>query len=287
MANSADYATVIERYISSSDRSTLPVVLDELCSPIEGAYLHEKKDPQSIDLWPLWNAVAQIAKERGDESSQSNLIDLVQKIKTRDVLQRRNDATNEAEIFITWAGTVWIELPVLGASLREQWNQIGRNAPNSEWTNINSFAAQLTSSGAHDCSLFGLWSFRDALEIRRPRTIRETSEDTKQAKPGEEVPLESVLPATLEWLRYCSPILSRKCKDEGHETSALADLGKGSDHLGQLAIEAGLTTKGFSTGRWDFWLRRLEEIAGATDGAGGREKVAKLAYQGLERMRAQ
>jgi hypothetical protein len=49
----------------------------------------------------------------------------------------------------------------------------------------------------------------------------------------------------------------------------------GRDQLGRLGREADLTGHGFTTGRWDFWRRRLEDLT-ATGG-----QIAGQAREGL------
>ena len=171
----------------------------------------------------------------------------------------------------------WSELPSLGLSMREAWNTAPPQSTPEEWSNLNGFAARLTANESSDFSLFALWSLRDALEVPRQLTERQTGAGDSQS--SQETSVDELLPAAIEWLEICGSqmvactIQSRVYAQEGQSPDP--------GWLGKLAKDTGIAKGGFSVRRWQFWRRKLQEISEARDNAGGREKIAKVAYQGL------
>jgi len=156
--------------------------------------------------------------------------------------------------------------------------QLGR------WETLHAFVARATGAPLVDGKLCALWALREALEVDRPSTKR--APETKEQTPGQDdntaVSMDALLPAAFAYLEYC-PALVAVWSLRSHLFAQEED-----DNLGALCEkETGIAKNGYSIRRWRFWQHRVQEIAGMKDEAGGREKVAKLAYKALEQMNEQ
>jgi hypothetical protein len=180
------------------------------------AVLAGADDPEAM-LWAAWSTVTQAAATAAGEQAMAGLVDLVTAVQRREIPGVR-----------VWDLRVFLDLPVLGAQLREEWNG-GRAVP--EWTALNSFAARLTAAGTHDALLLGLWTISAALETFDG--------------PG------ANLPAAVEWFRHAGEQLAG-ATIHGRTYAA---------RLGPLAEQAGVTEPGFSTPRWAFWRSRLHTVS--------------------------
>ena len=246
--------------------------------PISQTIRQDANDNPRFDH--LWDALILVAENQlltDDTTKLDRLAELVRAIKDLGPL------VHSGQTVKTDVGTAWTDLPYLGAQIREAWNTAPPKSSTEQWANLNGFAARLTASETQDFSLFAIWALRDALETPRPLTERQTSGGDTQAKSEEEVSVDELLPAVLQWLEYWGDgmvaltVRSHVYTKEGQSNDPA--------FLGKLANDAGIAKGGYSVRRWGFWRKRLEEISKAKDDAGGREKIAKLAYQGLEKMK--
>ena len=274
-----------------NDPTTLPTAISNaahsLTTHYTSTYQNSMTSPEHLGFPIIYGAIldAALASKAEDAPAQDKLIALLKAIRNLGVLKRTN-STNVVEVCETWGGRVWADLPQLGAEMRERWNASPPDTNAIRWANFNAFLARCTQSGVHDGTLFGVWALREALETSRTRTKRESDGNRKaesKALGHEEVPLEEVLPAAVEWLNYAREHLAQMSKQ-----GSKLDRGENQPDptwLGPMAREGGVQESGLSVGRWRFWARRLEEISQAKDDSGGREKMAKIAYQALARMK--
>ncbi|KAL9048940.1 MAG: hypothetical protein Q9162_007469 [Coniocarpon cinnabarinum] len=241
--------------------------------------LEQKSGGSDTDFGLLWNAFIYVTKNHlspQDESKLDRLAALVRAIKDLGPL------TVNGEPVKTKSGTPWTDLPRIGLAMREEWNSSPPRCSPTQWASLNGFAARLTALDAADFSLYGIWALRDALETPRLLTERQSGEGDSQAKKDEEVSVDELLPAVLQWLQACGD----KMVALTIQSHVYTQPGQSNDpaFLGKLASDAGIAKGGYSVRRWGFWKKRLHEISEAHDNAGGREKIAKLAYQGILRM---
>ena len=269
----------IQAYLDS-DASPSPETVKFVTDPIVRTVRENPESPQDLRFDLFWDAFILLAKNQltiDDAAKIIRLVDLVDDIKASGYIMIEDSPVKTA------LGSPWTDVPYLGAQMREAWNQAPPVLSAEQWANLNQFAARLTWRGTIDLSLYAIWSLRDALEAPRPLTERQTGEGDKQAQNASEVSVDELLPGALEWITTCAEMLA----DLSYAKKSYKDPNKpGPDpaFLGKMAKDAGLEETGFNEARWRFWQKRLAEVSQAKDDAGGREKVAKLAYQGLQSM---
>ena len=243
----AHFTAVVDRYLDSEDDMPSAAGAAEFTKPLDRAFLGGTAGEAPVEemLWAAWAAVISAA-DTSDDGTRSRLVELVGAVRDRGILARP-----DGQECVVWDMRAHADLPVFGAQMRETWNFSPPAVPAVTWANLNAFAAQLTVAGV-DFSLYAIWALRAALE--------EDSPD-----------LRRVLPAAVEWFRHAGPELASLAVQR-------AAYAHGSDQGGTLCLGAGLADRGFSVGRWNFWRRRLEDIAAA----GG--DTAVHARRGLEYM---
>jgi hypothetical protein len=225
------------------------VAAAEFTGPIDHAFLRCDAGEARLEamLWPAWQAVISAA-DMPDDDARSRLVELIGAIRDRGILARPG-----GQECVVWDMRAHADLPVFGAQMRETWNSAPPARSAQSWANLNAFAAQLTAVGI-DFSIYAIWALREALEEDGPE-------------------IEQVLPAAVQWLRHAGPVLGSRAAE------CAADV-LGRDQPGRLGREAGLTGHGFTIERWDFWRRRLDDLA-ATGG-----QIAAEAREGLRYMDA-
>lgn len=291
-SNADHYKESIKTYRSGSSN------VSSIIEPITSLYRKSGAAACESDLWTLWGIILDTATNTSaaDISSQQNLANLVKEIKAQGPITTGSDAD-------TSAGKLWTGLPFLGYALRERWNDAPPFMSTDAWTNLNMFVACLCAANVHDANLLGLWTLRMALEVQRPLTERDASGNPKLRNAT----LDELLPAACAWLSesvlehvatlsiqgrgfrqganqpdpgQCGEMA--KAGETGAEEEGLAS----GDRAGQGKMVARVEESGFSAQRWRFWCARLRAVSEMRDEAGGREKVAKIAFQTLEGMRA-
>ena len=273
------YVKVLENYLAQKKDDT---VAQKQAQSIASSFIEQAQTDSSsrprFDL--LWDAFILVAKNHltvDDAFKVESLAELAKAIQDLGTLSLNGQPVK------TDLGTAWTELPYLGAQMREAWNTAPPDSSTEQWANLNSFAAQLTAKEASDFSLFAIWTFRDALETPRPFTERETGNSDAKAKTEVDVSTDELLPAVLQWLEVSGDKLVA-LTIESHDYTRAGQSSPDPAFLGKLAKDVGIVKGGYSPRRWRFWRKRLEEISRAKDDSGGREKVAKLAYQGLQKL---
>lgn len=271
----------IEAYLNQNPAQDATVEsIGYVTDPITAAAHQNADSPDKLRFDLFWDAFILVAKNQlttDDTTKLNRLVSLIKSVKSLGYI-----TVNGAPVK-TDLGYPWTDLPYLGSQMREAWNQAPPTSSAEQWANLNGFVARLTHTDIHDFSLYAIWSLRDALETPRPLTERQTGEGDKQASKEEEVSTDELLPGALEWISNCADLLA-KLVGQNKSFKPADRPGPDPGFLGQLAKDAGLTEGGFNAARWSFWRKRLEEISQTRDDAGGREKIAKLAYQGLQNM---
>lgn len=293
------YTPTITAYITSPPPSR-PSLITALTQPT--THLFESSGAAACEshLWAFWSAVLStaISTPSTDLDTHNTLVTLVGDVKALGPLTRDTDGGKE--VADTWGGRLWSDLPLLGASLREKWNDSPPAMSGEEWGNLNMFVARLTQTEVHDGAILGLWAIRDALEEKRPLNAREGSGDSNVS--GGKVGLDELLPGALAWFEGAGEQISSMCKDgrsfakgpQHGDPGACGELAKqgevGAEEeglaVGGLAGEGKMVGRvkegGFNETRWRFWRARLRALSERRDEAGGRDKVAKVAYKGMD-----
>ncbi|KAG7445542.1 uncharacterized protein BT62DRAFT_840942, partial [Guyanagaster necrorhizus] len=106
-----------------------------------------------------------------------------------------------------WGLTLWKDLPVFGANMREHWNffdaneDVERTPKRERWVNLNAFVAGLTAARIHDFELYALWQLRDAIE--EPIEEREGEGGEKRIDKS----FDAKIPAAVQWILYCGELI--------------------------------------------------------------------------------
>lgn len=91
---------------------------EKFCEPVEDKYM-QTQDNEAIEelLWTAWQAVIETAKATPHHSEKrQKLVDFVLDIQKRPALAK------DGKVCKVWDATVWADLPVFGAQVRENWN---------------------------------------------------------------------------------------------------------------------------------------------------------------------
>jgi hypothetical protein len=205
-------------------------------------------------LWLSINHASRKTPFPGDESGQMlKLVRLVQTLKLRPNPPLPEGATPALLNNWVWkSGKLWSDLTLLGASMRESWN----DAPGGTmgftklevkaWERENAFVAHLTVTGTAYYLDYGIWAMRDALEggIERMNQARCTPEfKAKQ--------LEVTLGVTVVWLSIAGKEMYQQ-RIETAEPGLVMENGM---------VAAWRTSTEISDARWKFWKKRLAEFA--------------------------
>lgn len=253
------YTAVVAEYLRPDGAASLDGAVAKFVAPIRAAFVRHRVPEDHIEglLWRAWHAVVEAAcvpsaVPAALDRVHERLARLLNAVEGQGVLIR-DPGSERCRV---WGQVVFTDLPVFGAEMREQCDlvQFGPDAT-ERWPAFNAFAARLTAAGI-DFALYAIWTLRDCLE--------ETS-------PG-----PADLPAALPWFAHCSGLLHSLA----HRPGDLPWYSGAPGRLGALAARSGLTHGGFTVARWEFWQRRLEEIATGPGPAG------QLAGRALHHLRA-
>lgn len=287
------YTTSLSAYLSSAD--SISETVQRLTHPIANQYQKQASSAgaNDLNLEALWTSILRAASTAPpaptpNEPSphHTKLLAVVKAIAALGPLTRDSDSAQATHD----NGVVWTDLPAFGHAARTKWNEAPGSGAQSlsadAWTNVNAFAALVTadqelgaSKPSCDLSLFALWSLRSALEQDLPATSRDKSSGSSATAS-----LDDVLPAAVAWLENAGEVLAQLCQKGKSYVPAGRD-GPDPAWVGALGKDK-ISVGGFSSERWTFWRSRLIEISQARDDAGGREKVAKVAHHGVEKMDA-
>jgi hypothetical protein len=158
---------------------------------------------------------------------------------------------------------LWTDLPFLVTDLQVAWIEALEPEiipPPDQLANLAGFTARLVAFGICEAELSqcGLLLLRAALETAR-RVL-----EGDQSSGDTDIPLSYFMPALLAWFRHGSYKLFSLCA-RGHasnpEINAKADFEDRWVAAGPLLSDQEEGVLGFSMIRWEFWKRRLDDIA--------------------------
>ncbi|KAK0474459.1 hypothetical protein EDD18DRAFT_1090718 [Armillaria luteobubalina] len=190
-------------------------------------------------LWDLWSTINYKAErtKSDDAIAHGKLVELV------DAIKHLESPTNDAgEKSKCWEMTLWEQLPVFGANMRESWNcafSLSRSEERvvrrERWINLNAFVARLTAVRIDDFELYAIWQLRDALE-----------------EPVEDSSFDAKIPAAVQWILYCGELIYTSKREYEHgprvgDPARGGELWKGDK-------------RGFCEERWRFWKSRFAEL---------------------------
>ncbi|KAE8322465.1 hypothetical protein BDV39DRAFT_183859 [Aspergillus sergii] len=219
------------------------------------------------DMQELWYMIIQGAKiTDAKHPAQDRLAGQILHAKEMDILRRRNKTSGVEEEASTSHGKIWVDLPFLVQEFQVAWNAADE-LPAKQRHNLSAFIARLSAWGVcgSELCICALSIFRDTFETRRPLTA------TDDQQGHGLLPIADLLPAAVAWFELCGYKIESLClSGQRFESST----------VGELAREAQVVPDtGFSTSRWLFWRRRLEEISHC-----GHAEMAALAERGMRVM---
>ncbi|KAB8068021.1 hypothetical protein BDV29DRAFT_185219 [Aspergillus leporis] len=212
------------------------------------------KSDLSIDLYEhdlreLWYLIIQGAKVTdAKHPAQDRLAGQILHAREMGVISRRGAASGVEEEALTSNGKIWVDLPFLVQEVEVAW-KAAAELPAKQRHNLSAFIARLSAWGVCDPELCAcaLSIFRDTFETRRPLTA------TNDKQGDALLSIAELLPAAVVWFELCAYKIESLC---------LSTQGFVSLTIGDLAREAQVVPDtGFSTSRWLFWRRRLEDIS--------------------------
>lgn len=247
--------------------TSLAKAQDKFAGPVEDEFM-STQNAENVEglLWTAWKSVVQLAKESAHETSKrQKLVDFVLSLQQRPKLEKGDVVCR------VWDATVWSDLPVFGAEIRESWNSckslmnarlphtltllVASDSSSAEeqhqWLNINAFTAALVAS-AHshgdkpDFTLFGIWALRSAFEEDKPSKI--------------------ALEAGAAWLIVASRALFELSKSEKSFDGKLARAGSSSQDK---------QWTGYNSERWQTWLSKLNAVNASELNGRGQDLVSK------------
>ncbi|KAI0870328.1 hypothetical protein GGS24DRAFT_510984 [Hypoxylon argillaceum] len=251
---------------------------------------------QLQNLWHLYYVAGKHCSEEAVAPAILQLIETSQRgLLTRNQLGSSGAVTVEHAPVVVRVGAhivqqyLWQDLPFLVPDMTSYWQQDGARMSRSQRGRVSAFWASLaaasTAPWAYGLCRIALLVLRDALETQR-RLVRAGvepagGEDGENAgRTTDMLTVADLLRAAHAWLARAGGRIAQLCDAGdagGHAASALAIVPVPEDvsQPGPLALAAGVQAVpgGFSSQRWFFWLRRLDEIGAETspqgDGGGG------------------
>ena len=145
-------------------------------------------------LWELWFEVVEMIKYIPyNHPWQDKMVSLLSEIK-----EVPREVTPEMEeLERGWGMYFWQDLPILGATMRETWNDGPLDDvssitffPPDVWANLNAFAARLTAASVLNFETYAIWILQHTLEEEvRDRVIDDN------------------MPAAATWIAYAGWLL--------------------------------------------------------------------------------
>ncbi|UNI20308.1 hypothetical protein JDV02_006408 [Purpureocillium takamizusanense] len=266
----------------NGDEHTLDVTVQSHIPVLTFRYMNTTF-PLSVmeaEMHNLWNTVIQAAKYwSASNAKHDTLVRHILSARARGTLTRPL-ATIEADgdisderldvILCSDGGEFWSDLPFLGQDLVEEWTERYYRADYCDEIdlrfNLAAFIGRLISVGIHRGPAACVLSlFRETLETPRHLVSAEASIN---ASPGTgdttkdtRLPVNSLIHALLQMLRHSEGRIIDLSNGDGVDMAEATRPPPQVSSLGELAIQSGLSSPGFSPSRWRFWIQRLEELA--------------------------
>ncbi|KAI1336804.1 hypothetical protein F5Y15DRAFT_195433 [Xylariaceae sp. FL0016] len=241
--------------------------------------------PQLQNLWHLYY----VAGRHCVESTVASLVIQILETSSRGMLSRSRLASSgevEREYAPLYVRTgddmiqqyLWQDLPMLVPNMTSYWMRDFARMSRSQRVRLSHFLASLaaasTAQWAYGLCGIALLVLRDTLESDRRlvRAIVEPGgEDSENnGRSVDMLTIADLLLAVDAWLMRAGKRIVQLCEvgDGTADGSLSALIPEQICQTGPLAAEAGVqsVTGGFSSQRWLFWLRRLDEIGGELAG---------------------
>jgi hypothetical protein len=167
---------------------------------------------------------------------------------------------------------VWQDLPFFVPHMTGYWVRDCARMSHTQRVRISSFWGSLVAASSAPWSYglcrIALIVLRDTLETQR-RLVRAVVEPGGENSENSDrtidmLTMADLLPAVNEWLTRAGRRIAQLCEagDSGVAAGLALPVSDEVSQLGPLAQAAGVppVSGGFSTQRWFYWLRRLEEI---------------------------
>lgn len=265
----------IHQEAQRGNNHTLDITVQSHIPVLTFRYVHTTI-PMSLieaEIHHLWYTVIEAAKHwDATNPKQDTLVRYLLSARARGTLTRplvtvvadgpnanggnRQDATAFSD-----GSMFWSDLPFLGQDLMEEWKQRFYTAEydggNILRSNLAAFLGRLVSVGIwKGPAACALSLFRETLETPRPLV---STADAKDSGKDTVLPIKTLVLALQQMLCHSEGViinLSNKSVD-------IADsfLSPEFSGLGELAIQSGLSSPGYSPDRWCFWIKRLKELA--------------------------
>ncbi|KAI3326709.1 hypothetical protein HD806DRAFT_415119 [Xylariaceae sp. AK1471] len=171
---------------------------------------------------------------------------------------------------------LWQDLPFLVPDMTSYWTQDCARMSRSQRVRISFFWASLVVASSAPWSYglcrIALIVLRDTLENQRPLVragVEPGGEDSENAgRTIDMLTIADMLLAVNAWLVRAGGRITQLCEagDANAATGLTIPMPEEVSQLGHLAQAAGIRAVpgGFSSQRWFFWLRRLDEIGAET-----------------------
>ncbi|KAI1213843.1 uncharacterized protein F4807DRAFT_409338 [Annulohypoxylon truncatum] len=196
-------------------------------------------DGSPADTCSMWTVIIQLSRYiPPDHPWQDSLVQAVDNLRQQ-----------EGPISDQYKYALWKNLPELALCMREEWNEIpteineeGFSKEQMEelmedfvrWKNQNSFAARLTGPSFAPWLTLPIWQLREALETPPAKGARQ----------------ECRVWVACEWILRCAEIIFEDMNSDEEPNNAF-----------QTGSLCGEDIPQFSIKRWEFWKKRLGEIA--------------------------
>ncbi|KAI1823422.1 hypothetical protein F4861DRAFT_325198 [Xylaria intraflava] len=167
---------------------------------------------------------------------------------------------------------LWQDMPFLVPDMTDYWVQDCARMSRSQRMKISSFWASLVAASSAPWSYgmcrIALLTLRDTLETQRRLVLAGVEPGGQDSEnPGRTIDMLTIadlLPAVHAWLTQAGGRITQLCEEgDGQAATSLAmPVPEDVSRPGPLAVAAGIQAApgGFSSQRWLFWLRRLDEI---------------------------
>ncbi|KAI0910020.1 hypothetical protein F4824DRAFT_469084 [Ustulina deusta] len=175
---------------------------------------------------------------------------------------------------------IWQDLPFLVPDMTSYWIQDCARMSSSQRVRISFFWASLVAASSAPWSYglcrIALIVLRDTLETQR-RLVRAGvepgGEDSENSgRTVDMLTIADLMPSVNAWLVRAGSRITQLCEagDGNAATGLMMPVPEEVSRLGPLAQAAGIQAVpgGFSSQRWFFWLRRLDEIGAETSPQG-------------------
>ncbi|GAP91198.1 putative conserved hypothetical protein [Rosellinia necatrix] len=250
----------------------------------------------TLQLQNLWHLYYVTGKHCLEDSVAPVILQLIETSQRGLLARHRISSTGAVEIehapVVVRVGNsviqqyLWQDLPFLVPDMTGYWIQDCARMSCSQRERISFFWASLTAASSAPWSFglcrIALMVLRDTLETQRRLAsagLEPGGEDSENAgRTIDMLTIADLLRAANAWLARAGSRITQLCEagDSNAATGLTIPVPDDVSALGPLAQAAGIQAVpgGFSSQRWFFWLRRLDEIGAETSPRGLAESSA-------------